>query len=632
MCPKCEGLGETTTVDLNALLDRSKSLDGGAILHPRFKPGMWYWKYYALSALFENAKPLADYTEAEWDALLYGAEATVALPSKGGPVHSDYEGLVGRFERLYIKKGPGAMSGRDREIYFRFVTVGTCPLWRGARLNETALASRIGGTNIAEAAAMEATALLALLRSWKDAYVGGAVADPLLAILTERVGNLVAIGLGYLSLSRPTTTLSGGEGQRIKTVRHLSSSLVDMLYVFDEPTVGLHARDVDHLIGRLRKLRDHGNTVLVVEHDRDVIEAADWVIDLGPGAGVAGGELVFEGAVESLRQTNTPTGRYLERTLAPKTTFREPTGWLTVEHATRHNLKDVTVMIPTGVLTVVSGVAGSGKSTLVHDVFLARHPGAVVIDQSAVSASIRSTPATYTGVMDAIRQLFARENNVSASLFSFNSEGACPNCNGLGVTYVDLAFMDGVASTCEVCEGRRFTDEVLAHTVQGQSIADVLEMPAVEAVDFFQFEDGIGDALRALVDVGLGYLTLGQPTSTLSGGERQRVKLATELHKQGSVYVMDEPTTGLHMADVATILGLLDRLVEAGNTVVVIEHNLDVIRNADWVIDLGPEGEAAGGRVLFEGTPEALSQFNGSYTAEYLRRDRNRFERTTSPK
>ncbi|GGM84497.1 excinuclease ABC subunit A [Thermopolyspora flexuosa] len=612
MCPRCDGIGRITTLDLDAFLDRSKSLNEGALRHPDFKVGSWYWQMYAGSGYFDNDKPLAEYTDTEWELLLHGT-GKVPVEWQGGTINSTYEGIVVRFTRVYINKDAATMSDRNREIFERFTRSETCPECAGARLNAKALSCRINGHNIAEMSALEVTELVEVLRR-----IDAPQAGPVLESLIDRLGDLVTIGLGYLTLDRPTATLSGGESQRVKMVRHLASSLVDMTYIFDEPSVGLHPRDVDRLKKLLVKLRDKGNTVLVVEHDPDVIEIADHVIDVGPRAGAHGGEIVYSGDVAGLHEADTLTGRFLRHATPMKTEYRTPTGRLTIRDASLHNLKNVTVDIPTGVLTVVTGVAGSGKSTLINEVFLAEHPEAIAIDQSAVAANRRSNLTTYTGILDPIRRLFAKANGVSPSLFSANSAGACPDCQGLGVIYTDLAFMEGVKSTCETCAGRRFKEEVLAYRLRGRSISDVLEMSAAEALEFFT-ERKIRDVLRAVNDVGLDYLRLGQPLSTLSGGECQRVKLATELHKQGSVYVMDEPTTGLHMSDVSHLLGVIDRLVDQGNTVVVIEHNLDVIKHADWIIDLGPEGGSAGGEVVFTGTPAELLEFPHSHTAAALR-------------
>ena len=613
MCPECEGIGKTVQLDMDKVLDRSKSLNDGALLHPELRVGKWMWKLYAMSGLFDNDKPIEGYNDAELHALLHGVpDLKVSEGAYGGK----YEGLVERFDRMYISgqfaKDASAMSDRNRAIFQQFTTTQTCPLCHGGRLNEAALNCRIEGKNIADLSDLEATELIKFLGHFTDP-----VAVKLAARLTERLQHLVDIGLGYLSLGRETTTLSGGESQRMKMIRHLGNSLTDMLYILDEPSVGLHARDVARLNGLLRKLRDKGNTVLVVEHDPDVIAVADHVVDIGPRAGTHGGEVVFEGSYADLKGADTLTGRYLKQHLPIKEKVRTPTGHLAIANATIHNLKDVTVKIPTGVLTVVTGVAGSGKSSLINDVFLAQHPDAIVIDQSRVTANSRSAPATYTGIMDDIRQAFAKAHKVSPSLFSFNSAGSCPNCNGLGVVYTDLAFMEGIASTCEICEGKRFKAEVLAYELRGKTISDVLDMTAEEALDFFT-EKKIGKVLQSMNDVGLTYLRLGQPLSTVSGGEGQRLKIATELHKKGSVYVMDEPTTGLHLSDIGLLMGIIDRLVESGNTVILIEHHLDVIRQADWLIDLGPEGGRAGGAVLFEGPPHALRGCARSITAQFI--------------
>ncbi len=613
MCPECEGIGRKMTLDLDLALDRTKSLNEGAILLPGFGVDTWFWKTFARSGLFDNDKKLADYGEDEWNTFLRGAGPDVPFETQGGPVRQRYEGLIDKFDRLYINKDIETSS--NRETLLTFVSRSTCPRCRGARLNQAALASRINGRNIAELSAMEVWNLVDVV-----AGITGPVAEPMVTAILDRLRHLISIGLGYLSLDRETVTLSGGESQRIKIVRHLGSSLTDMTYIFDEPTVGLHPRDVTRMNGLLRELRDKGNTVIVVEHDRDVIGAADHVVDVGPYAGAQGGEIVYEGDVAGLYETDTLTGRHMRHNSPLKAAFREPTGRLAVTGATAHNLQDITVAFPAGVLTVVTGVAGSGKSTLVNEVFLDRHPGAVVIDQSPVSTSIRSNPATYTGLMDDVRRLFAKAGGVSPALFSFNSKGACPHCQGLGVVHTDLAFMEGITSVCETCRGRRFKEEVLRHTLRGRSILDVLEMTAAEAAEFFT-EPKPRRVLRAVNEVGLGYLTLGQPLSSLSGGECQRIKLAGELRKSGSVYVMDEPTTGLHMSDIKHLLAIMDSLVEGGNTVIVIEHNLDVVKNADWVVDLGPDGGDRGGRVVFEGTPRQLLDATGSFTAEHLRRD-----------
>lgn len=614
MCPECQGIGRKVELDLNKLLDTSKSLNEGAVQFPIFSVDSWYMKNYTMSGFFDNDKKLADYSEAEWDLFLYGKEGKVTFPSKGGPVQSDFEGLVLKFNRLYIQRDSSELSERTLNHVKNFITHGTCPLCEGTRLSRAALSCRINGYNIAECAAMEIGELREVILNIKEP-----VAASMVASLAERLQHLMDMGLDYLTLNRETTTLSGGESQRVKMVRHLGSSLTDMMYVFDEPSVGLHPRDVHRLNDMLRKLRDKGNTVLVVEHDRDVIEIADHVVDVGPNAGTRGGEVVFEGTVEQLcSQDSTLTGQYMKRCMPMKEQFRVPTGQMRIANASHHNLKNVTVDIPEGVLTVVTGVAGSGKSSLIHHAFLSQHPEAVVIDQSAVGTSIRSNPATYTGIMDDIRSMFAKANDQSPSLFSFNSKGACPDCHGLGFIYTDLAFMEGIKSPCDTCDGRRFKDDVLQYKLHGKMITDVLDMTVLQALDFFEKKE-IRRRLEALHDVGLHYLTLGQPLSTLSGGESQRIKLASELHRQGKIYVMDEPTTGLHMSDVGHLLDMMNRLVDNGSSVIVIEHNLDVIRQADWIIDLGPEGGSRGGRVMFEGTPAELIMAEQSLTAKYVR-------------
>ncbi|AZI41402.1 excinuclease ABC subunit UvrA [Deinococcus psychrotolerans] len=610
MYPECEGIGKTVQLDLERFLDRSLSLNGGAILHPDFKVGShWTWKTYAQSGFFDNDKPIDEYSPEELKILLYGAgDHKVAFTD----FNLKYEGLIERFARMYLKKDAAAMSVRSKAVFEAFTTSQTCPVCHGARLNEAALNCRIDGKNIAELSDLEIGELIQFLKTLSDPAAARVAGK-----LVERLQHLCDIGLGYLSLSRETSTLSGGESQRLKMIRHLGNSLTEMLYILDEPSVGLHARDVARLNGLLQKLRDKGNTVLVVEHDPDVIAVADHIVDIGPGAGTHGGQVVFEGSYADLKHADTLTGQFLSQHLPVKNKVRTPTGHLTIKDANLHNLKNVTVNIPTGVLSIITGVAGSGKSSLINEVFLTQHLGAVVIDQSRVTANSRSAPATYTGIMDDIRKAFAAANKVSPSLFSFNSEGSCPECSGLGVIYTDLAFMEGMTSVCEVCEGKRFKEEVLTYHLRGKSIADVLEMTAEEALAFFT-EKKVRSVIQAMNDVGLSYLKLGQPLSTVSGGEGQRLKLAGELHKKGSVYVMDEPTTGLHLSDIGMLMRLIDRLVDSGNTVILIEHHLDVIRQADWIIDLGPEGGSAGGEVLYEGPPSGLKACERSLTGQFI--------------
>lgn len=613
MCPECNGIGRKIGVDLDVFLDTSKSLSEGAILFPEYAPGSWGWSILTQSGLFDNDKKLADYTDEEMELLLHSKPYKVKSVMAGKAINLTFEGVIARFTNKYILRDVKTYSERTQKSVAPYMTMGPCPLCKGARLNREALSCRIDGYNIAELAAMEVDDLIEVIRGIKDPE-----AAPMVATLTDMLQHMIDIGLEYLSLNRETDTLSGGESQRIKMVKHLGSSLVDVMYVFDEPSIGLHPRDVHRLNELLLKLRDKGNTVLVVEHDPEVIKAADHVVDVGPHAGNRGGEIVYEGSYDDLLHADTLTGKHIKQAMPLKTSFRSPKGTLPIKNAKANNLQNVSVDIPTGVLTVVTGVAGSGKSSLIHQTFLRQHPDAVVIDQSAVGVSSRSNPATYTGIMDDVRKAFATANKVSPSLFSFNSKGACENCQGLGVIYTDVAYLDEVKTPCEVCGGKRFKDEVLAYTLNGKSISDVLAMSVRESLDFFDVKE-IVRRLQALSDVGLDYLTLGQPLSTLSGGECQRIKLASELHKKGSVYVMDEPTTGLHMSDINHLLAIMNRLVDAGNTVIVIEHNLDVIKNADWIIDMGPEGGNKGGRVLFEGTPQQLLSAKQSLTSAYLR-------------
>jgi excinuclease UvrABC ATPase subunit len=610
MCPDCNGLGKMMGFKTDGFWDEDKSLNEGAVTVPFW--GDWERETYRSSGFFDNDKKLKDYTKDEKELLLHGKDRKFKLQIGGGSMNATYQGIVERLESKYIRRDIKTMSERTQKMVAPYIVMGPCTLCHGARLSPAALGVRVDGHGIAELSGMEVGELLRVVRD-----IQAPEAAPILKTLAERLGHLVDIGLEYLSLDRETDTLSGGESQRVKMVKHLSGSLVDVTYVFDEPSVGLHPRDVHRLNELLAKLRDKGNTVLVVEHDPDVIKAADHVVDVGPGAGRDGGRIMFEGSYAELRKSGTLTGRHLQQTLPIKSVFRTAKGRLPVEHAKVNNLQDVSVNIPTGVLTVVTGVAGSGKSSLINEVFLSQHPEAVVIDQSAVGVSTRSNPATYTGMMDDVRKAFAAANRVDAGLFSFNSKGACANCQGSGVIYTDLAFMDAVKLPCDVCEGRRFKDEVLEYKLNGKSVSEVLELTVAQALEFFDLGE-VSRKLQAMSDVGIGYLTLGQPLSTLSGGECQRIKLASELHKKGSIYVLDEPTTGLHMSDITHLLEIMNRLVDAGNTVVVIEHNLDVIRNADWIIDLGPEGGTKGGRVIFEGTPQELKTAKGSLTAQYL--------------
>lgn len=611
MCPTCEGRGEINGMQIERFIDLDKSLNEGAIQVPFWQK--WDLGMYATTGFFDNDKKLRDFTAEEMDLLLDGKDLKFGLSVGAESINASYEGIRTKIDRKILRPGLKSLSERVAKTVAPFIVMQPCSDCHGMRLNAAALACRIDGLNIAEMAAMGVGDLRERL-----SRVDEPVAASILAMLVERLQNMVDIGLDYLSLDRETDTLSGGESQRVKMVKHLASSLVDVMYVFDEPSVGLHPRDVHRLNELLVRLRDKGNTVIVVEHDPDVIRAADHIIDVGPRAGSAGGQVVFEGSYAKLLTAGTLTGQHMERKPALKASFRKASGAFPVRNARCHNLQNVSVDIPKGVLTVITGVAGSGKSSLIHGSFLPAHPDAIVIDQSAVGANIRSTPATYTGIMDDVRKAFASACKVDAGLFSFNSKGACEACKGLGVIYTDLAFLEGVRLPCEACEGRRFKAEVLEHRLNGKNVSDVLEMTVSEALRFFKQKE-IVRKLQATNDVGLDYLTLGQPVSTLSGGECQRIKLAGELHKKGSLYVMDEPTTGLHMADVGHLLAIMDRLVDAGNTVIVVEHNMDVVRHADWIIDMGPDGGTRGGQVVFEGTPRQLLDAPASITGRALR-------------
>lgn len=612
MCPECNGTGRSMSVVMGKAVDMSKSLNEGAIMLPGYTVNSMNWNMLVESG-FDPAKKLQSYSEEELEELLYSKAKKVATQFGGKTVNITVEGVIEKFTNKYIKKDLKAYSERTQQTVSPYISEGPCPSCHGARLSQAALNCRINGPNIAELCSMEVGQLTRTIREIDDS-----AAAPVVKSLTERLQHLVDIGLDYLTLDRETDTLSGGESQRVKMVKHLSGSLVDVTYIFDEPSVGLHPRDVHRLNGLLLKLRDKGNTVIVVEHDPDVIKVADHIVDVGPHAGSHGGSIVYEGSLQGLLTSGTLTGNYIKRPLQLKHDPRQSSGKLSIKHATLHNLQNVSVDIPTGVLTVVTGVAGSGKSTLINEVFLKKHPDAIFIDQSAVGVSTRSNPATYTGIMDEVRKAFASANKVNPGLFSFNSKGACENCNGLGVVSIDLAYLDSVEVPCEVCGGRRFKEEVLAYKLNGKSIADVLEMTVEEALEFFQIKEVV-KKLQAMSDVGLNYLTLGQPLSTLSGGECQRIKLASELHKKGSIYVMDEPTTGLHMSDIGHLLGIMNRLVDAGNTVIVIEHNLEVISQADWIIDMGPDGGSNGGQVVFEGIPSQIIHAEQSITGRYLK-------------
>ncbi|HLL68750.1 MAG TPA: excinuclease ABC subunit UvrA [Micromonosporaceae bacterium] len=612
MCPRCEGMGSVTDFDLSALYDDSKSLNEGALTIPGYSVDGWYGRIFSGSGFLDPDKPIRKFTKRELNDLLYKEPTKIKVDN----INLTYEGLIPKIQKSFLAKDREAMQPHIRAFVDRAVTFTTCPECGGTRLSEAARSSKIAGINIAEASAMQ----ISDLATWVSGLAEPSVA-PLLAALQHTLNSFVDIGLGYLSLDRPSGTLSGGESQRVKMIRHLGSSLTDVTYVFDEPSIGLHPHDIQRMNELLLQLRDKGNTVLVVEHKPEMIAIADHAVDLGPGAGTAGGEVVFQGTVEGLRASGTLTGRHLDDRAALKQTVRKPTGVLEIRGATKHNLRNVDVDIPLGVLCVLTGVAGSGKSSLIHGSVSGRD-GVVTVDQSAIRGSRRSNPATYTGLLDPIRKAFAKTNGVKPALFSANSEGACPTCNGAGVIYTDLAMMAGVATTCEECEGRRFGASVLEYHLGGRDISEVLAMSVTEAEKFF----GAGAAktpaahaiLVRLADVGLGYLSLGQPLTTLSGGERQRLKLATQMAEKGRVYILDEPTTGLHLADVEQLLGLLDRLVDSGKSVIVVEHHQAVMAHADWIIDLGPGAGHDGGRIVFEGTPADLVAGRSTLTGEHL--------------
>ena len=613
MCPRCEGRGSVDDIDLTELYDESKSLNEGALKVPGYSMDGWYGRIFNGCGFFDADKPVRKFTKKELHDLLYKEPTKIKVDG----INLTYEGVIPKIRKSFLAKDIDALQPHVRAFVERAMTFTTCPECGGTRLSEAARSSKIAGVNIADACAMQITDLAEWVRGLDEPSVA-----PLLASLQQTLDSFAEIGLGYLSLDRPAGTLSGGESQRVKMIRHLGSPLTDVTYVFDEPTAGLHPHDVARMNDLLLRLRDKGNTVFVVEHEPETIEVADHVVDLGPGAGAAGGTVCFEGTVEGLRASGTVTGRHLDDRAALKEKVRTPTGGLEIRGASTNNLRDVDVDIPLGVLVVVTGVAGSGKSSLVHG-SIPPGAGVVSIDQAPIRGSRRSNPATYTGLLDPIRKAFAKANGVKPALFSANSEGACPTCNGIGVVYTDLAVMAGVAVPCEECEGKRFQASVLEYRLGGRDISEVLGMSVVEAQAFF---GGEGEArtpaalavLDRLADVGLGYLSLGQPLTTLSGGERQRLKLATHMGEKGGTYVLDEPTTGLHLADVEQLLGLLDKLVDSGKSVIVVEHHQSVMAHADWIIDLGPGAGHDGGRIVFEGTPAELVAARSTLTGEHL--------------
>ena len=612
MCPRCEGMGSVNDFDLTALYDDTKSLSEGGLTIPGYSMDGWYGRIFSGTGYFDMDKPIGKYTKKELHDLLYREPTKIKVEG----INLTYEGVIPKIQKSMLSKDVDAMQPHVRAFVERAITFTTCPDCDGTRLSKEARSSKIKGKNIADVCSMQLTDLADWVRDLDEPSVA-----PLLGGLQHLLDAFAEIGLGYLSLDRSSGTLSGGEAQRTKMIRHLGSSLTDVTYVFDEPTIGMHPHDIERMNTLLLQLRDKGNTVLVVEHKPETIAIGDHVVDLGPGAGTAGGTVCFEGTVDDLRRSDTITGRHFDDRASLKESMRSPTGTLDVRGASTHNLQDVDVDIPLAVLCVITGVAGSGKSSLIHG-SVAGRDGVVVIDQGAIRGSRRSNPATYTGLLDPIRKAFAKTNGVKPALFSSNSEGACPSCNGAGVIYTELGIMNTVESTCEECEGRRFQASVLEYTLGGRNIAEVLAMSVTEAEEFFDNGEARTPAahkiLDRLADVGLGYVSLGQPLTTLSGGERQRLKLATQMAEKGDVYVLDEPTSGLHLADVEQLLGLLDRLVDSGKSVIVIEHHQAVMAHADWIIDLGPGAGHDGGRIVFEGTPEALVAARSTLTGEHL--------------
>lgn len=614
MCPHCSGMGKVMEVDVESLFDPEATWEDGMVNYGMFQPGSWYWKVYKQSGLFDTKKKWKDFTEKERNLLLYGA-----YEKNGKILDKHMEGIYNHISRLLLKRDLSDKSDTIKNRANELIKQCECPVCHGKRLNDAVLNCRINGYNIAEMGDMEFVKLREVLDGINDAR-----AVTIIENIENTLTRMIDIGLPYLSMNREATSLSGGEAQRLKLVRHMGSALTGMIYIFDEPSTGMHPRDVYRMTELLKSLRDKGNTVLVVEHDKDVISIADEIIDVGPKAGRDGGQILFQGSYEKLLSTDTLTGMALQKKIPLKEKVRKPKAFLPICNASLHNLKNVSIDIPINVLTVVTGVAGSGKSTLIRDVFANKYADRVVlVDQSPITATGRSTAATYLGFFDEIRKLLARENGVDAALFSFNSKGACPSCKGKGVVVTELVFMDPVVTVCEECEGKRYNKEALSYRYQGKNIVDILSMSAEEAGEFFE---GSGNAkikkqINALKEVGLSYLSLGQPLSTLSGGERQRLKLAKDLNKKGNIYVLDEPTTGLHASDVGKVMKLFDGLVQKGNTVIIIEHNLDVMKQADYIIDIGPDGGSDGGEVVFVGTPQEMVDTSDTITAQYLRKD-----------
>ncbi len=614
MCPHCHGLGKQIQVDVDLLLDQEKSIYEGAIVYPGMQVGSWFWREITAIDLFDVHKKLKDFSEAELHQLLYSEPIPINRTHGSGTYSKTYEGIARKLEKAVSGKAEDEAPEDEKDIYKKYILYSDCTFCKGTRLNERALSVKIKGISIADLCEKELHEVLQFLSS-----IDSEIAVPVMRKAQFLLEQLIEIGVGYLSLNRPVSTLSGGESQRVKMARQLDCSLVDMLYVLDEPSIGLHPRDTDKLLSILKRLRDNGNSVFVVEHDPEIIRAAEWIIDIGPKAGVNGGELIYSGDPKGITETSSITGAFLNN--SEKITFKRKLAkeFISIENARVNNLKNVSVKIPVGVLTCITGVAGSGKSSLIHQVFLKQFPNSIVIDQSAIGKSSRANPATYTGIFDLIRKEFASATSAEPSLFSFNSKGACPKCNGQGLLSFELHFLDAVKIVCDECDGKRYKPEVLELKLNGKSIADVLDMSVDEAYQFFTSVK-ITKQLKVLQEVGLGYLKIGQSLSSLSGGESQRLKIASELHKAGNIYIMDEPTTGLHMSDILRLYGIIRSLVDKNNTVIVIEHNLDIVKYADWIIDMGPEGGNKGGEVLFQGVPEDLVKCTNSHTAKHLKK------------
>lgn len=613
MCPECKGLGKRIKVDVNLILDRDKTIREGAINHPDHKTGGWNWREMVAVNLFDVDKKLKDFSEKELNDFLYAKAIPIKKRHGAGVYSKNYEGIIRRLERIYVNKAKEELSKDRKGAYQKYFVYSDCDFCKGSRINEKARSVKVNGRTIPKLINMEFIELYSFLGT-----VDGEIAKPMVQKMQQILSHLIEIGVGYLSLNRTVATLSGGESQRVKMARQLDCDLVDMMYILDEPSIGLHPRDINKLIEMLIKLKEKGNSIFIVEHDPALIKCAEHIIDIGPKAGSLGGKIIFSGDYNGLIKSKGLTAEYLNKKEKVNNNRKKCNEFIEIKNATLHNLKNVSTKIPKEVMTCITGVAGSGKSSLINDIFLRENKEAIIIDQSPVGKSSRSNPATYIGVFDLIRKVFAKENNTTPSLFSFNSKGACPKCKGLGTLSFEMSFMDEVKITCDECNGKRYTDEILKLKYKGKSIFDVLNMTIREVKEFFNHSE-IKRKLQVLCDVGLEYLELGQPLSTLSGGECQRVKLASELHKKGNIYVMDEPTTGLHMADIEKLLKIIKNLVENDNTVIVIEHNLDIVKHADWVIDLGPEGGAKGGEILFEGVPEKLIHCENSYTGKYLK-------------